>query len=95
MKDKPKYIEAEYLQVIQFDIEKLGINWNNVEEYWVKQKTLYVTYSNGLIVEYKTFTKLETKVGDVYSNFCNEKEMWEEETRLALEETKNIDKWSS
>tara|TARA_R110002020_G_scaffold394137_1_gene604210 strand:- start:50 stop:280 length:231 start_codon:yes stop_codon:yes gene_type:complete len=24
-----------------------------------------------------------------------EKEMWEEETRLALEETKNIDKWSS
>lgn len=53
MTDKPKYIEAEYTEVIRFDIKKLGINWNNVEEYWVKQKTLYITYSNGLIEQYE------------------------------------------
>ena len=102
MKDKPKYIEAEYLQVIQFDIEKLGINWNNVEEYCVKQKTLHVTYSNGLIEEYKTFSKLEIdwKHPKTLRNVFiqkegknSERDLWEEERRLALEETKNIDKW--
>jgi len=50
---KPKYIEAIYSQAIQFDLEKLKINWDDVADYWVKYGTLYVYYKDKSSKEYE------------------------------------------
>lgn len=51
--NKPKYIEAIYSQAIQFDLEKLEINWDDVEDYWVKYGTLHVLYKDESIKKYE------------------------------------------
>ena len=51
--DKPTYIEAIYPQAIQFDLEDLEIDWNDVEDYWVKWAILYIEYKDGSIKEYE------------------------------------------
>ena len=50
---KLKYIEAIYPQAIQFDLEDLEIDWNDVEDYWVRWATLNVLYKDGSIKEYE------------------------------------------
>ena len=50
---KPKYIEAIYSQAVQFDLENLEIDWNDVEDYWVKWGTLNVLYKDGSIKKYE------------------------------------------
>ena len=36
-----------YPQAIQFDLEDLEIDWNDVEDYWVKWAILYIEYKDG------------------------------------------------
>ena len=45
--DKPRYIECIYEAPITFDLEELGIDWDNVKDYWVKYGILYVDFKNG------------------------------------------------
>tara|TARA_R100001594_G_C3996424_1_gene253614 strand:+ start:553 stop:807 length:255 start_codon:yes stop_codon:yes gene_type:complete len=49
--EKVKYIEASYTQVIQFDIEDLDINWEDVKRYWVSWATLHIELKNGEVIE--------------------------------------------
>ena len=51
--NKPKYIEAIYPQAIQFDLEDLEIDWNDVEDYWVRYGILNIEYKDGSIKEYE------------------------------------------
>jgi len=51
--NKPKYIEAIYSQAVQFNLEKLEIDWKNVRDYWVKWSTLYIEYKDGSIEKYE------------------------------------------
>ena len=45
--DKPRYIECIYEAPITFDLEELGIDWDNVKDYWVKHGILHVDFKNG------------------------------------------------
>lgn len=49
--NKPRYIEAQYTQVLQFDIEDLDIDWKDVKDYWVKWTTLHIELKNGEVIE--------------------------------------------
>ena len=56
---KPTYIEAIYPQAIQFDLEKLEIDWNDVKEYWVRYATLHIHYKDGSHEEYEAYYEPE------------------------------------
>ena len=51
--DKPKYIECIYEAFITFDLEELGIDWDNVKDYYIKYGTLYVEFKDGSSEEYE------------------------------------------
>jgi len=44
---KPRYLECIYESPINFDLEELGIDWKNVEDYYIKYGTLYVEFKDG------------------------------------------------
>ena len=50
--DKPKYLECLYDTPITFDLEELGIDWDNVKNYYVKYGTLYVEFKDGKSGQY-------------------------------------------
>ena len=58
--NKPQYIEALYPQAIQFDLEDLEIDWNDVKDYWVKWAILHIEYKDGSIEEYEPNYEPET-----------------------------------
>ena len=50
--DKPRYIECIYEAPITFDLEELGIDWDNVKDYYIKYGTLYVDFKDGTSKSY-------------------------------------------
>ena len=48
---KARYIEADYTQTLQFDLQDLDIDWKDVKEYWVKYATLYIALKDGRVIE--------------------------------------------
>ena len=44
---KPKYIQADYIQTIEFDLEDLGIDWDKVEDYSIRYSRLNILYKDG------------------------------------------------
>jgi len=81
---KPKYIEAHYTQVLQYDLEDLGIDWDDVADYSVKWTKLYIELKNGDFVETDIYQECDTdwkwanKV-QAYDEDFNEVELTEEE----------------
>ena len=57
---KPKYIEAHYTQVLQYDLEDLGIDWDDVADYSVKWTTLYIELKSGDFVETDIYQECDT-----------------------------------
>jgi hypothetical protein len=51
--DKPRYLECIYEANITFDLEELGIDWENVKDYHVKYGTLYVGFKDGSSEQYE------------------------------------------
>ena len=49
---KPKILEANYQATLNFDLEELGIDWDEVETYDIKWTTLRVVFKNGKYSEY-------------------------------------------
>ena len=49
---KPKKIEARYSAYLSWDLEELGIDWDNVKDYYIKYGTLYVDFKDGSSVEH-------------------------------------------
>ena len=52
---KPRYIEAHYTQVLQFDIKDLDIDWKDVIGYDVKWTTLTIYLKNGEEIEVNNY----------------------------------------
>ena len=50
---KPKYIEARYSCYLNWDLEELGIDWDNVKDYYIKYGTLYVEFKDGSSEEHE------------------------------------------
>jgi hypothetical protein len=44
---KPKYIQATYHETIEFDLEELGIDWDKVDDYFIKYSKLNIFYKDG------------------------------------------------
>jgi hypothetical protein len=44
---KAKYIQANYTQTIEFDLEELGIDWDKVEDYSIRYSELNILYKDG------------------------------------------------
>ena len=45
--DKPRYIECIYEAPITFDLEELGVDFDKIDDYYIKYGTLYITYKDG------------------------------------------------
>ena len=45
--DKPRYIECIYQAPITFDLEELEVDFDKVEDYYIKYGTLHITYKDG------------------------------------------------
>jgi len=82
--NKPRYIEAHYTQVLQYDLEDLDIDWDDVADYSVKWTTLYIELKNGEFIETDIYQECDTdwkwanKV-QAYDEDFNEVELTEEE----------------
>jgi hypothetical protein len=64
---KPRHIESIYKSSIDFDLEKLGIDWDNIKDYYIKYGILYVDFKDGTSKEY------EGEVQEVdYKRWCDE-----------------------
>ena len=72
LKSKPKYIQANYSQTIEFDLEEIGINWDKVKDFSIKQDVLSIYYKDGTE---ESFTNCSNYSEDVFSVFDKD---WEE-----------------
>jgi hypothetical protein len=64
---KPRHIESIYKSSIDFDLEKLGIDWDNIKDYYIKYGILHVDFKDGTSKEY------EGEVQEVdYKRWCDE-----------------------
>ena len=43
---KPKYIQANYSQTIEFNLEEIGIDWDKVKDFSIKGDVLSIYYKN-------------------------------------------------
>ena len=57
---KVKYIEANYTQVLQYDLEDLDIDWKDVKDYWVRWGKLSIELKNGDIIEEDNYHECDT-----------------------------------
>ena len=44
---EPKYIEAKYNAFLTWDLEKLGIDWDKVDDYSIFKGNLEIKYKDG------------------------------------------------
>ena len=51
--DKPRYIECVYEATIEFDLEELEIDWERVEDYWIKYGELTIEFKDGETKSYQ------------------------------------------
>ena len=51
--DKPRYIECVYEATIEFDLEELEIDWERVEDYWIKYGELTIKFKDGETKSYQ------------------------------------------
>ena len=54
IKDKPIQLIAEYITSLEWDLEDLNIDANEIEDYYIKYGTLHITYKDGRIKEYES-----------------------------------------
>jgi len=69
---KPKYIQANYSQTIEFDLEEIGIDWDKVKDFSIKHGVLSIYYKDGTE---ESFTNCSNYSEDVFSVFDKD---WEE-----------------
>jgi hypothetical protein len=49
---KPRYLECIYETSTDFDLEELGIDWDKVDDYYVKYGSLTVKFKDGTTQDY-------------------------------------------
>ena len=43
---KPKYIQANYSQTIEFNLEEIGIDWDKVKDFSIRNSVLTIYYKD-------------------------------------------------
>lgn len=54
IEDKPIQLIAEYITSLEWDLEDLNIDANEIDDYYIKYGTLHITYKDGRIKEYES-----------------------------------------
>ena len=57
--DKPKYIESRYSAYLNWDLEELGIDWDEVEDWDILRLTLTIKFKDGTTKEYENWDALD------------------------------------
>jgi len=52
---KPKFIESRYSAYLTWDLEELGIDWDEVEDWSIQRITLTVYFKDGTEKEYENW----------------------------------------
>tara|TARA_R100001224_G_scaffold95336_1_gene64952 strand:+ start:218 stop:499 length:282 start_codon:yes stop_codon:yes gene_type:complete len=52
---KPKYIESRYNSYLTWDLEELGIDWDEVENWDINRLTLCIKFKDGTTKDYETW----------------------------------------
>ena len=52
---KPKYIESRYSSYLTWDLEELGIDWDEVEDWDIIRITLFIKFKDGTEKEYENW----------------------------------------
>ena len=52
---KPKYIESRYSAYLTWDLEELGIDWDEVEDWDIGRLTLTIKFKNGTTKHYENW----------------------------------------
>jgi len=53
IKDKPIQLIAEYITSLEWDLEELNIDANEIDDYYIKYGTLHLTYKDGSTTEHE------------------------------------------
>ena len=54
IKDKPTQLIAEYTTTLEWDLEDLNIDANEIDDYYIKHGILHLTYKDGSTVEHES-----------------------------------------
>lgn len=52
---KPKFIESRYSAYLTWDLEELGIDWDEVEDWDIGRLTLTIKFKNGTTKHYENW----------------------------------------
>ena len=84
---KPRYIEAHYTQVLQYDLEDLDIDWDDVLDYDVKWTRLSIELKNGEVIEIDSYQECDTDW-----KWANKVQAYDEDfNEVKLTETENAE----
>ena len=56
---KPKFIEARYSAYLSWDLEELGIDWDEVEDWDLQRADLEITFKDGTKKVYENWQDLD------------------------------------
>jgi len=56
---KPKYIEARYSCYLNWDLEELGIDWDDIKDWDLSRADLEITFKDGTKKTYENWEDLE------------------------------------
>ena len=85
--NKARYIEAHYTQVLQYDLEDLDIDWDDVLDYDVKWTRLSIELKNGEVIEIDNYQECDTDW-----KWANKVQAYDEDfNEVKLTETENAE----
>ena len=53
--DKPKYIESRYSAYLSWDLDDLGIDWDEIEDWNISRLTLTIKFKDGTTKDYENW----------------------------------------
>jgi hypothetical protein len=75
IEDKPIQLIAEYKTSLEWDLEDLNIDANEIDDYYIKYGTLHITYKDGRIKEYES----NFDMGDIDYKWANKETFYNED----------------
>ena len=75
IEDKPIQLIAEYTTTLEWDLEDLNIDANEIDDYYIKYGTLHITYKDGRIKEYES----NFDMGDIDYKWANKETFYNED----------------
>mgnify|MGYP003640066573 FL=1 len=75
IENKPIQLIAEYTTTLEWDLEDLNIDANEIDDYYIKYGTLHITYKDGRIKEYES----NFDMGDIDYKWANKETFYNED----------------